>query len=182
MKTKIICLGGKAQHGKDTSAKYLQEHLTEIGKKVLIVHQADLLKNMARDMFGWDGQKDEKGRRLLQYLGTDLVRQRDPDFWVDHLVRTLTVLDGEWDIVLIPDTRFPNEIQKFKDVGFNVTYMRVIRSNFKSPLTEEQQNHFSETALDNVDADLYVYNGGTLEVLSEMMQQIAFYLIGETIE
>ena len=172
-KTKIVCLGGKAQHGKDTSAALLLEHLTANGTKALITHQADLLKHIARDMFGWDGQKDEKGRHLLQNLGTDIIRKNDPDFWVDHLVRTFSVLDGTWDVVLIPDTRFPNEIEKFKEAGFEVFYVRVVRPNFQSPLTEEQQKHLSEIALDDYPADITITNDSDYESLSEKIRNLA---------
>lgn len=175
--TKIVCIGGKAQNGKDTTAGFLKEHLESLGKKVLIAHQADLLKNMARDMFGWDGKKDEKGRHLLQYLGTDVIRKRDPDFWVDHLVRSFSALDDVWDVVLVPDTRFPNEIEKFKEAGFETTYIRIHRPNFKSPLTEEQQKHKSEIALDDYKFDMLVYNDGTLEDLKKQTASLAEWLI-----
>ena len=175
-KTHIVCIGGKAQHGKDTTAAFLQEHLVAYGKNVLIAHQADLLKNMARDMFGWDGKKDEKGRHLLQFLGTDTIRKRDPDFWVDHLVRTFKALDGTWDIILIPDTRFPNEIEKFRESGFVTTYIRVNRSNFESPLTEEQQKHISEIALDDYPSDVLVENRGTVDELKGQLESVAAWL------
>ena len=46
-----------------------------------------------------------------------------------------------------------------------MTHMRVIRQNFVSPLTPEQQNHPSETALDHVTPDFLIVNDGTLYVL-----------------
>ena len=65
----------------------------------------------------------------------------------------------------IPDSRFPNEIDGLKQAGFNVIHLRVRRENFESPLTTEQQNHPSETALDHVVPDFLIVNDGTLEDL-----------------
>lgn len=156
----VILISGKAQHGKDTSASMLKKMLEADGFRVLIAHYGDLVKYICTQFFGWDGQKDTAGRRLLQYVGTDLVRARNQNYWTDFLVGALKMFDGEWDYVLIPDCRFPNEIQCMKDAGFHTTHVRVVRPGFQSPLTPEQQAHPSETALDDVVADYYVSNDG----------------------
>ena len=148
---KIICISGKAQHGKDTSAAKMKELLEAKGKKVLITHNADLLKFMAKNMFGWDGQKDDKGRQILQYIGTDVIRKQKPDYWIDFIISVLEL--------------FPNEIDKYKTTQFEATHLRVVRSNFVSPLTEEQQKHASEVALDDVIPDIVLANDGSLDEL-----------------
>lgn len=154
----VVCISGKAQNGKDTSAQILCEMFAEKGIKAVIFHYADLLKFLCKQLFGWNGQKDDNGRRLLQYVGTDIVREKDPDFWVDFMIRTIRVFDGEWDCVIIPDCRFPNEIHRLKNEGIPVKHIRIIRENFDSPLTQEQQQHISETALDNEIPDYIIYN------------------------
>ena len=58
---KVVCISGKAQHGKDTMASMIKECLEDYGKHVVIVHYADLLKYICRTFFGWDGNKDENG-------------------------------------------------------------------------------------------------------------------------
>ena len=58
---KVICISGKAQHGKDTTAAILKELLEADGKSVKIAHFADLLKFICKTYFDWDGQKDERG-------------------------------------------------------------------------------------------------------------------------
>ena len=60
--------------------------------------------------------------------------------------KLLELFKDEWDYVLIPDTRFPNEIEGMAD--FNPKHIRIVRPGFNM-LTEEQQKHPSETALDN---------------------------------
>lgn len=163
---KVVCISGKAQHGKDTTASLIKECLEERGERVLVAHYADLLKYICRTFFGWDGNKDEKGRHILQYVGTDVIRQKAPDYWVDFLAGFLEIFDNEWDWVLIPDTRFPNEVDLMKD-KFDATHIRVVRPNFVSPLTTEQQNHPSEVALDDYFPDCYLDNSGDMDALRE---------------
>ena len=162
---KILAISGHAQNGKDTVAGLMRDSLKADEKRVLVAHYADLLKYMCRTFFDWDGNKDEKGRHILQYVGTDIIRKQAPDFWVDFISSVLTYFNENWDYVLIPDTRFPNEIDKLISNGFDVVHIRVVRPNFESPLTEEQQSHPSETALDNINPDFYIYNEGSMEEL-----------------
>lgn len=153
---KIVCISGKAQHGKDTTAKLLEETLEAQGNRVLIAHYGDLVKYVCKNFFGWDGKKDEKGRTLLQRVGTDKIRAVSPDYWVDFIVSILDIFCDEWDYVLIPDTRFPNEYEIYETYGMDAILLRVVRPNFVSPLTEEQQKHASETALDDYQYDAIV--------------------------
>lgn len=164
---KIIAISGKAQHGKDTTATILAKLLEDQGNTVLIFHYSDLLKYLCRTYLGWNGVKDEAGRELLQRIGTDVVRKSDSNFWTDFSRRFLSLLPNEWDYVLIPDCRFPNE------VAIADRHLRVVRSNFQSPLSEEQLNHKSETALDQTMADIWLYNDGTLADLEKKIKEVA---------
>ena len=162
---KVVCISGKAQHGKDTTAGMMKTALESMGHTVLIAHYGDLVKYVCRTFFGWNGEKDAYGRSLLQKVGTDIVREQRPNYWVDFVKDMLSMFPNEWDFVLIPDSRFPNEIDGLKQSGFNVIHLRVRRENFESPLTTEQQNHPSETALDHVVPDFLIVNDGTLDDL-----------------
>ena len=162
---KVIAISGKAQHGKDTVATLLKSQLEFTGNSVLVTHYADLVKYVCTNFFNWNGVKDEYGRSLLQKVGTDIVRKKCPDYWVNFVAQMLTFFYGEWDYVLIPDCRFPNEVDRMKDVGLEAIHVRVVRSNFVSTLTPEQQAHPSETALDNCVPDKYIFNDGTIDDL-----------------
>lgn len=164
---KVILVSGKAQNGKDTAASMIQNKLTADNHRVLLTHYADLLKYICHTYFGWDGKKDEKGRELLQYVGTDVVRKNNPNLWVDFVAMILKYFHENWDYVIIPDCRFPNEITSMTDKGFDTVHLRVVRKNFISPLTDEQQKHPSETALDDTVPDFYIENTGSLEDLQE---------------
>lgn len=189
---KILCISGKARHGKDFTAENLAEDLRILGKKVLITHNADLLKFMCKNLFGWNGEKDEKGRHILQYVGTDVVRKKTPDFWVDFLISVFNLFPDEWDYVIIPDCRFPNEIEKLKESGFDVTHIRVERITlttnslvtpissvpFDNGLSEEAKSHISETALDNYPADIRITNNGLPNYKSIILLYAFLFVFG----
>ena len=102
-------------NGKDFIAKEIKSQLEQNGNKVLITHFADLLKYICKSFFDWNGKKDDEGRTLLQYVGTDIIRENNPNYWVKFLVGILEMFYNEWDYVLIPDCRFPNEVDIFKE-------------------------------------------------------------------
>lgn len=175
---KVICISGKARHGKDTLAGMLNEQLTAKGYRVLATHFGDLVKYICEKFFNWDGVKDEKGRTLLQYVGTDVVRKQRPSYWTDFIVSVLELFPNEWDYVLIPDCRFPNEVECFIEHGMDTTLIRINRPNFVSNLTPEQLKHPSETAMDDYPPNLYVINDGTLEDLSDSIKDILAFIGG----
>jgi len=174
---RVICISGKARHGKDTLAEMLKENLGNHGHHVLITHFGDLVKYICEKFFNWNGIKDEKGRTLLQYVGTDIVRTQSPSYWTDFVVGILKLFPDRWDYVLIPDCRFPDEVECFRENGIKTVLIHIDRPNFKSDLTPEQANHPSETAMDDYPlVDIHVVNNGTLNDLSIKAKEISKYL------
>lgn len=159
---KVILISGKARAGKDTSANIMKDILESFDKRVLITHFADLLKYICRSYLNWDGKKDEGGRSLLQYIGTDVIRKKSPDFWVDFIIQILGFFEDMWDFVIIPDCRFPNEASKIKESGFNAVCIRIDRAENPETLTAEQQNHISELSVDDIKPDFYIQNDGSV--------------------
>lgn len=155
---KIILISGKAENGKTTAANFIKEMLEKEGYRVVITRYAKYLKEIAKDYCGWNGEKDEAGRTLLQQLGTEIIRQKmhKPDFHVGRVCEDIEIASDFVDYVIIDDVRYPNEIYyplaKFGDDKI-FTY-RVNRINedgtpYQNSLSEEQKNHLSETALDH---------------------------------
>ena len=174
---KVITVSGKAQHGKDTVAKELKKVLSKRGNRVLICHYADLLKHICKAFFNWNGEKNIEGRTLLQYVGTDIIRTENENYWVDFIIGVLKMFPNEWDYVIIPDTRFPNEIERMKE-DMDCTTIKVIRSNYDSGLTDEQLSHPSETALDEYVFDNIIENDGTYE---DLVKQVKLLVDSERI-
>lgn len=160
----VIMISGHAGSGKDTFAKMIKKHLSLNGQRVLIAHFGDSLKHICMDYLDWDGEKNEYGRQLLQMVGTDYFRRYDEVFFVRYLLESILFLSQNWDYVIIPDVRFPNEIEIFVDY-FNVSYIRMYR-NTDNGMTKDSNEHVSETALDNYSNDIVeeqkIINNGTL--------------------
>ena len=169
----VILISGKARHGKDTAASYMKELLEspKFNSKVLITHYADLVKFVCEKYFDWEGKKDENGRHLLQYVGTDIVRANDPDYWVRFVYDMAKMFSGKWDYMIIPDARFPNEISAFKAGEFDTIHIRIVRDGFDDGMTEEQRNHASETALDSYKPDMTILNNGTMQDLRNKVEE-----------
>lgn len=149
---KVICISGKAGAGKDTTALYMKDYLESKGYKVLICHYADLLKFICKNFFGWNGEKDEHGRSLLQHIGTDIVRSIDKNYWVAFINEILCMFEDEWDYAIIPDARFENEISYLKTHGHTVIHIRKLGSS-SNLFNDIQKNHPSETSMDNIEPD-----------------------------
>lgn len=173
---KVITISGKAEAGKDSTAKMLKNiYEKQYGRKVLIVHYADYLKYICTQYFGWDGKKNLKGRALLQYVGTDLIRKKNPDFWATTVANLLDVVGSQYDYILIPDTRFPNEVELMKN-KFNTLSINIVRLDFENSLTPEQRLHPSETALDGYRFDYVVRSESGLDNLEREISGLAILL------
>ena len=110
---RVVAISGKAESGKDTIAKEIKYLLEEQNYKVMIIHFADVLKFVCRQYFDWDGQKDDYGRSLLQQVGTEMREKNNPNMWVNITKELIRGIGAEFDWVLVPDTRFKEEINMF---------------------------------------------------------------------
>ena len=166
----VVLISGKAGSGKDTFAGMLTDELEQAyGKKVCTTHYADSLKYILRSYFSWDGKKDSCGRELLQVTG-DTFRANNEDFFVNFVVDTLHSIGYLWDIVLIPDARFKNEVEKVK-AAFKTVTVRVERMDCGDE-TAFWRRHKSENELDDYDFD-YVVENLTLESLRSEADWVA---------
>lgn len=179
---KVICISGKARHGKDVTGGYIKKELESRGYRVLVTHYSDLLKYVCKNFFGWNGEKDAEGRKLLQYVGTDVVRAMVPNFWVNFIIDILLMFRKEWDYVIIPDCRFPNEVERLKYYEIDTVLVRVIRSNFDNGLSDEAKSHISETALDNYNYDYVLMNTGLDELKSAVNVLVDKIIGGSEVE
>lgn len=167
---KVILFSGKAEAGKTMAANYALNELMYLGYRAAIIPYAAYVKDTARLLFGWDGQKNVEGRQLLQWWGTDEVRNRDPDFWVETVQRLVYVSKDIFDYIIIDDCRFPNEIDSWDETPH--ISVRIERPGHINHLTSEQKNHISETALDDYKFDVTISAGSLLELCSEVFHSL----------
>jgi cytidylate kinase len=153
-----IAIVGKAGAGKTTGAEILCGRLGYNRASF-----AAILKDVARLIWGADATKD---RGKLQKLGV-AVRDIQEDAWVNALLRQIESWRGP---IVIDDCRFPNEYWALKHMGFKFIRVRADEPVRQDRLmrngkftSHEQMNHISETALDDIDMDLGLFNNGSGE-------------------
>lgn len=105
-----IAFAGPGLCGKTTAAEYLE---ATYGGSVKSFARA--LKRDAYD-YGWDGNKDARGRQFLQELGA-VVREYNPNYWIEQVE-----LDSRNNIY-IDDLRFENEVEILRQHGFIIVYL-----------------------------------------------------------
>jgi hypothetical protein len=169
----VIAFGHKKRRGKDTAAQFAVDFLNEaVGPGCArLDHFAHSLKEgILRQVFGFSDNQlygDLKEtidnfwgftpRWALQTVGTELMRDHiDQDIWAKTVYRRF--IDDSLCHVIIGDLRFPNEMSMVKRMGgYTVRVDRDVES--------EQDNHSSETSLEDADWDFTINNNGTLEEL-----------------
>ena len=128
--TKIIALSGRKQSGKTTASEYIQDFVYKNHPNIIckIYSFADPLKKdicmnilgMTYDQcYGSDMDKNtltnlvwnnEKltARRAMEVIGTDIFRKLLDTVWVQATI--LKIQKEKPDLAIIPDCRFPNEV------------------------------------------------------------------------
>lgn len=161
MEQKVILISGLLKSGKSTLANEIFwriENEVAYGKKDLYSTMyrysfASKVKEIAKEQFGWDGKKDEKGRRLLQRIGTEVGRAYNKDIWVDYFSEFMnerTNFEKLPTLFIIDDWRFKNEAEninfEYEGSKYKIRVKRDIDRN------EDQLNHPSEKGLPTVES------------------------------
>lgn len=189
-KVQLVLVGGKAGVGKTTAASYLLDKMTELYPGLLMEHTAFAkpIKEIAYSVFHWDGNKDIKGRRLLQVIGTEAGREYNENIWVEYLENN--VLSGLFMpyFVFVDDWRFPNEAYYFdNNLSFEITTIRIESERDKLPNNvsgHPSENSLSQSTVENLEYfpspnfqyNFSVFNNGTMEELNNKLDSIVSYL------
>ena len=171
----IFLIAGKARHGKDTVGDYLINYYEKKNKKSLKLSFGSYIKMYAKEISNWDGSEETKPRELLQTLGTELIRKQiDEDFFVNRICDDIKVYSYFFDVLVLSDVRMKNEIMLTESMFDNVIKIKIVRPNLKSELTNKQQNHITEKALDDYnDYDYVIINDGSLKDLENKIEKLA---------
>lgn len=129
----------------------------------------------------WYEDKTDITRIILQIYGTEIFRKRVDDNWWVHQMKK-RVLSSSSDVIIITDTRFPNEITEMFDDNYETITVRIERNiNTKKYMA----SHASETSLDNwKEWNYIVENNGTLRDLMSSAKTVVkdlFHIKKETI-
>lgn len=164
---KVIIISGKARAGKDTTCGFMKKYYDKKGVKSLNIAFASYIKEYAKKISDWDGSDETKPRELLQQLGTSIIREKiDNEFFIKRIIGDIEVYSYFFDVIIISDARFIEEIERLKENFEDVISVNIVRPNYDNGLTENQSNHYTEIGLDNFkDYDYEVINDDTLETL-----------------
>ena len=164
---RVIILTGQAGSGKTTAAEFLNKNISNS----VIINYGDALKWVAERFYGWNGEKNEIGRTLLQQLGTEVGRAKNPDIWLNIVkLVSLNVLpfnDKETKTIIIGDARFDNEVLGWD--GSDRTVIQVGRDDNQQNLyTVEQTLHASEQGVSEDLIDHFVYENSVEDLYDEL--------------
>lgn len=160
----LLAFTGRMGSGKDTCA----EHLIQKYGFVRFAF-ADQLKALAKEI-GWNGEKDEAGRRLLQQLGNGARVHLGSEIWIRAMENVISNSGRKHNLV-VTDVRYPNEEEwvRQKD-GFLI---RIERPSVNRNGLEHQ--HVTEKNIDAIEADLTLVNDGTIEELYHKLDAAVVY-------
>lgn len=208
MKPIIITLSGVAHSGKDTTADYLVKELNKLGINTIKLGLADQLKVISHKLiqlfYGinipfvdfYDLEKKElirpelpyfdakpfKLRTILQKVGTEVIRDSLWDgIWCDYINRNLKDKFKDYQVIIISDCRFPDELDYFLDLErkgqiSRLLSIRINRSN-ENGLDEENKAHASESHIATMKVNYEIANVGTLEHLYNSLDKLIVPLI-----
>lgn len=190
----LIGLSGRKGSGKDTAALYL---CSKYNFKSIAF--ADPLKESCQILFGFSHEQlydlahketldpywNVTPRKIYQFLGTEVFRgsiqQVIPgigeDFWVRSTMQKLKHITSRTKLdkvnVVITDVRFQNELDAIRNEGgFIIKLVRNIC------ISNSEDQHSSESIVDNLESDIVIENNSTLESLYESIDQfVSLYFV-----
>lgn len=159
MNKKIIVINGSGGVGKDTFVEFCSEFA-----KVKNISSVDKVKEAAEILVGWNGEKDDKSRKLLVDLKQLSIAYND---------YPITYIKNEADDFLAnPDQQMMfvhireiSEIKKVKEI-LKAKTLLITSSRVEKILTNQ-----SDANVDQYKYDIYMANDGTLEELREKAKQ-----------
>lgn len=154
MGAKVLGFTGRAGSGKSFCAEQLARIISDgFEMPVTLASLATPIKELAQHL-GWNGQKDAKGRRLLQLLGTEVGRDCiSKDIWVNVLESERQELADPVTLI-VDDVRFENEAQWVREFG---VMFHVARKG-DPHLTGSASQHESEAGVMLKGPDRIIFN------------------------
>lgn len=147
----IIGISGKAHSGKDFTAEHIKYSFCSL--KVGKMSFADPIRDMLSQIVNVDeiyksGLKESRIdwlgvslRELMQTLGTEWGRHHvDEDIWVKIANYRLQTRFYAYDIVVIPDVRFQNEIDFILDNGGVIINIEVDKDKHRESLFSSHES------------------------------------------
>lgn len=153
----VIIINGSGGVGKDTFIEFCQKYT-----KVMNISSVDKVKEAAKVLAGWNGEKDEKSRKLLADLKELGIWYNDAPFrYISERIKEFKESD---DNIIFIHVREIEEIEKCKK-EFGAKTLLVTNKNVPEILSNT-----SDSNVKNYNYDYYIKNDGTLEDLENVAE------------
>jgi hypothetical protein len=138
---RLFTLSGCKRSGKDTCFEIMRTEWESKGYTVAKFAFADALREVCAIVFGYTDEhfqddlykesfpspvlgSDWTPRLALQFVGTELFRaQVDVDVWVRVGIQRVRALMSQFDVVVVTDARFENELRALKELGSLIVFV-----------------------------------------------------------
>lgn len=172
----LIAFTGRMGSGKSTAAQLLVNTLGT--DKAIILKFAEPLYQMQDVLYGMAGfPMPEKDRELLQFLGTDWARKKDPDVWCRLFRAKAQKLLDQGMIVICDDMRFDNEVNTIMGLGGAIVQMIGVQRGSHVINT----GHASEHGINDLKPEYTISNLGSLYDLENNVRSVYNKLIGSSV-
>ena len=158
MDKQVIIINGTGGSGKDTFVEFCSEFA-----KVMNISSVDKVKEAARILVGWNGEKDEKSRKLLVDLKQLSIEYNDaPAKYIKQKYEEFN--NGDYSYLFV-HIREIDEIKKIKQLLNAKTLL------IKNPNVPLITSNNSDGNVYKYNYDFVVENDGTLEDLKQKAKE-----------
>ena len=162
MQKKVIIINGTGGSGKDTFVEFCAEFA-----KVTNISSVDKVKEAAAVLVGWNGEKDEKSRKLLVDLKHLSIEYNDaPTKYIQQKFNEFLENDSEYMFIHIREI---NEIIKVQKL-LNAKTLLV-----RNPRVALITSNSSDGNVYKFNYDYIIENDGTLEDLKEKARKFVLW-------
>lgn len=155
MEKRIVIINGSGGVGKDTFVEFCR-----IFTGVKNISSVDKVKEAARVLVGWNGEKDEKTRKFLSDLKQLSIDYNDyPLVYIEDQVKEFKANNTQ--TIMFIHIREISEIEKVKKA---VNAKTLLITNKR---VEKIETNKSDANVDKFQYDYYIENDGTLDELKE---------------
>lgn len=124
----VLRVAPDGRHAAGEVAAMLGCHPADAGELVRLVLEGSDLDARREQLQVLDAYQRTPGvRRGLQYLGTEIRRGQDPEYWVRRAQRDAVTALAHGEAFVFTDVRFPGEVSGLQELGAKVVRLSISR-------------------------------------------------------
>ena len=154
----IVVINGSGGVGKDTFVQFCGEYVP-----IMNISSVDKVKEAAKVLAGWNGEKDEKSRKFLSDLKELGIEYNDAPFkYISNMAEEFKKSDKQ---IMFVHVRESEEIEKCKKC-LNAKTLLITNKNVAAINT-----NIADRDVDKYEYDYHISNDGTLEELKQKAKE-----------